>query len=277
MPLPKTGTLATAVYQSIVKAKRVEAKAKKGRNYFRGSETTDCNRRLWYARMGTPIDTVDQPISEGKSQKGNLIHDWFRKTYLPAHLPGWRLENMEEEIELEVMVKGVKVRIILHKDGLLISPKGDRYIFELKTTSGFGYKACLKTKMQDPTHYSYSYRKQSNLYFWAEKQKYPKKRLDGVCLVLYNVNGDEDSDTGLEWKDFWFAFDPALLNKTLEQRATVQKSVKRNALPKRGFEVIGWECAGALPCPWLDTCWPPRQRVFADPGIAKKARGLVKA
>lgn len=273
--LPQHGTLARMAREQLEREIVADTKAKTKRDFFRGSETFECERRLMWARNGEKVTVLDHAYMRSKANKGNVLHDWFRQWYIPRYLPGWKIELSEEELDFKTLHKKQVIKIRSHKDGILVSPEGKRYLFELKTTSRWGYEGTMKAKLVDPSHYSEHYRRQANRYYFIEMALKPKKKLAGVVVIVFNVNGDEDETTGVEWRDFWFGPDQKLWQEDLDKRARIERLSKAGQTPPRAYDTIGWECAGALPCPWLWKCWPKRERVYSDSRIAKMAKKLV--
>lgn len=240
------------------------------RPFFRGSETAGCGRKLMYGRRGTPPSNPFLPDVWEKMRKGDLIHDRMRKELLP--LTDFYLGYEEDTVEGVIEVDGVHVHLKGHIDGVLQDRKtGKTYLLEIKSTSNWGYKASCKALDEgDDTHYSHKYIVQANRYVHLWNANWDPQ-LEGICLVLYNVDGQADPQTGLCMRDYWFEPDPELFEEDLRYLASIERMLHAGEEPKRGYEKIGWECVG---CQWFSVCWPSGQRAYDDPKLAAKAREL---
>jgi hypothetical protein len=217
------------------------------RDYFRGSWTWACGRRLWWEKKGEEYSNRANATSVEKMNKGTRYGEYIA-TDLINRLTDYIVVFCEEELEGEI-AQGVRVRghidgILLHKDTLKIAA-----LFECKTTSGFGFKAVVKN-FGDRDHYSWGYVKQSTRYLKLWNDRHPEHATDTICVFLYNVNGDEDTTTSFPARDWWFTPTEADFNEDMRQLKEVARAKK---LPKRGYETKSdWKCKT---CSYYSKCW----------------------
>lgn len=236
------------------------------RDYFRMSETTPCPRRLYYSRKGERVSNPFPPAVRMKMELGDIVHNYIRMKI--SEVTGWMITNQEEELVLKNGADGLQ--LIGHLDGIIrqcvsSSPEASTpmnilssksrspiAVLEVKSTGEYGYASVKKTAFRDPTHYSHKYLIQGHRYIAAWNKKYPKEKVDTLCLILYNTNASPDKDTGVVFRDYWFKFDKHLLEDDLAFLSAVDKKIKAGEEPARGCLKDSMECKGCL---YRDGCW----------------------
>lgn len=246
----------------------------KERDYFRGSDTHNCGKKHWYTRKGIRASNPFPPDLWDKFSKGHLLEEHLLGTVLPKW-GGSEVTYRQEQVNAVFEVNGgPPVHILGNVDGV-IAGKDGAYLLEVKSTSEWGYRSVVKAFAEnDASHYSQGYVKQANRYAYAwnaTKPMPPYPRIVGLVILLYNVNGSKDPETGLPWRDWWFELDPELLKADLEFLGQVEVQIQHGQQPERGYANLGWECAG---CQWCFECWPQGERKSVDRKVADQLKEL---
>lgn len=246
-------------------------------DFYRVSETSKCDRRVYYARTSEPVSNPFPPETIEKMKKGELLHDHLRD--LITKHSGWTVGRREEEFTGIFKVGDVNVKLVGHTDGVLSSKRSRRPIgiLEVKTTSDWSYKQIVKLDFKDPSHYSAGYLLQGNRYvhlynLMDTKTKLVKRHMliRSICICIYNVNGTVDDLTGFPMRDYWFAADTELFHRDMRRLAAIERNVIDGKIPERYYQKITWECTGCL---WFDTCWPvAAERIYADARLSSQAK-----
>lgn len=266
------GKLTKALRKNFDKAIGLEEKPKPV-GFFRCSDTGKCGRKSAYFRIGQQVSNPHPADAREKMDKGHLFHDHIR--YLITELTPYRIKYEEVPLEDSFEVNGTTVRLKGHCDGVLYDKKDNpQALLEVKSTSEWGYKSTVKAAFTEPQHYSSGYLLQANRYAHLWNLMCSPLVLKQVCILVYNVNGTADPDTGFPMKDWWFAIDKKLFQEDLTRLAAIQKVVEDGQVPERYFKQIDWECSS---CVYFDDCWPDNERVFANARIAKKVQDAAKA
>lgn len=246
----------------------------KVRDYFRGSDTGSCARKIWYTRTGAVPSSSTQPNNWYKMKKGDLFHDFIRNQVLANHA-GYRVEYQEERVDAVFEFEdGTPVRILGNIDGI-IRYAGKSWILEIKSTSSWGYKGAVKAlKTGELEHYAFGYYKQANRYGWAWNATRTPERpiVHGVIIFIWNVNGDEDPDTGLPFRDFWYELDGDLIQEDCGFLGEVETDIREGRQSARGYTEVSYECVNM--CDHCLSCWPKGQRKPVDPKVAVQLREL---
>jgi hypothetical protein len=205
---------------------------------YRGSELGDCTRALQYANLGYKPESIDPRLAL-LFRDGHLHHEALRTELAKIG----RLTNVEQPAWKRYVVEynGENIPIIitttcdLHFDGT--------YVGELKGITTFSFKG-LKSNDDVRSKYPH-YVGQLNTYL----DVYGKKK--GFLLFK-----DKNSSA---LRIFWFDFDQALLDETLQKLAKIEVMSAKKKLIKRPFKKSSWDCKS---CQFRQKCWgKPRQEM----------------
>jgi hypothetical protein len=239
----------------------------------RCSELDNCLRAVAYSALGTPIDNPWDLNTREKLEKGNLLQDRIRGFLIPE-LTSWWVSCWKPEVELSLPVPGAEVPLVGHPDGILNHKfSGERALLEVKSTSSFGYNSVCKGAFTNPEDYSMGYWRQANRYFQMWNRLFPKHSVDTICILLYNVNGNEDPLTEIPLRDYWFDGSKAAFEEDLKRVRHLEEALRHEKLPAREYALDHWRCKGCL---WKHRCWdlpgaPPDPRGPAAAGNVSQA------
>jgi len=206
---------------------------------------------------------------------GNLLHDHIRGVLIPQYTP-WYVKNWNPEQLLEVTYdveldgEIIKVTLQGHPDGQLWRQRlrKPQAMFEVKTTNTFSYRKTTGLAFQDPTHWSKSYLVQGNRYGNMWNMLHPDKKVPALCVLVYNVNGDEDKITGLPWRDYWFKLSKEAFAADLRRLAIIERSIHDGQVPEKFYQKPDWQCRG---CFYHRHCWEEDWK--KEQAKAKQPRG----
>lgn len=248
--------------------------------YYRCSDTVDCERKTAWKRMGKPRTNVIPAAGLEKMERGTDFQERIRQKIIPKYTD-YVVQGQELELEWSFLVdlpdgEQEAIQLIGHVDGVLYHKQGTRpeALLEIKTTSGYGYKGMVSKGFADFEHYSYGYYIQANRYIHLWNLLFPEQKMTEVCFFIYNLNGDEDPDTYFSGRDYWFSLNTKLFHADLVRLAKLERRIKADETPERGYSKITWRCTG---CEFYDACWPKRERIYDDPRRAAKEEALQKA
>lgn len=263
--------LARTVYQTRKRTGQATDQ-RQASDFFRVSSTFECDRKLYYGRTGAKIWTPFTPRTREKMELGDLLHDHIRGVLIPRYTP-WYVKNWNPEVLMDmdyhvripildarrpksgtVLTETIKVNLSGHPDGQLWRQKlqKSQAMLEVKTTNTFSYRKTTNLGFQDPTHWSKSYLIQGNRYGNIWNRLHPKEKVPALCVLVYNVNGDEDKITHLPWRDYWFKLDKAVFAMDLRRLATIERSIRDGQVPERYYQKPDWQCRG---CFYHRLCW----------------------
>lgn len=251
--------LAKAVHRRRVSQGRT-ADQKPASDFFRVSATWECDRKLYFGRIGKRIWTPFSPSTKEKMEKGDLMHDYIRGVLIPEYTP-WHVRDWKPEDFLQVTypveLGGEVFHIDLrgHPDGTLWKKglKKPQALLEVKSTNTFSYKKINNLAFQDPTYWAFSYFVQANRYAHMHNHLHPDQKVPAICIIVYNVNGDEDDLTKLPWRDWWFKLDTDLFHEDLRRLASIERSIRDGQVPESCYTKPDWQCRG---CFYHRHCWP---------------------
>jgi hypothetical protein len=243
----------------------------KQRDYFRGSETDACARKIWFARRGVTPSVPFSPVAQEKMRKGDRYQDYIRE--LIHKYSDYRVTQIEVPLTGTFTAKnGTVVSLSGRIDGVLEDDSGDLALLEVKTTSHWGMTGLMKSKFLDQEHYTWGYVLQCHRYIAMWNAAFPDGKISKFCLFVYDVNGDEVEDLEFPAKDFWFKYNPKIWEEEVERLARIEEALREDTMPERCYPKIDWECAG---CPYLFQCWPDEsEREYASSKFAKKVAEL---
>jgi len=249
------------------------------RDYFRGSETDACARKIMYARTGQTRSLPLDPSAQEKMRKGDRYQDYIRELIHQA--TDFDVVHVERPLTGTFTAKdGTVIKLSGRIDGVLLAPVGEssrgteRALLEVKTTSHWGMMGLKKAQFKDPEHYTWGYVLQCHRYIAMWNAAFPDEPISKFCLYVYDVNGDACEETDFPAIDYWYKFNPKIWEQEVERLATIERHIQASSLPARHYAEIDWQCTG---CSYFFDCWPKRERVYAAPKHAKRVEELEKA
>jgi len=265
-----------------------DASSEHFRDYFRLSDTAECPRKNWLIRWrARPTDYKKSSVLE-VMRYGDVMANWFRGTVLPSIDVACYFWEPEIDMRKTYDVGGVKVMAVGRTDGLIVVDQ-EAYTLEVKSTSMFGYKGTIGHGFKDLNHYSGSYITQANngCCIWQDLQLQgivPK----GFIVVVINRNMDEDKETGVSFRDFWFEPSRELFNQYLAERARIEVAIQDPSKEPPRLKERNDECGPENRpfCPWTEHCWNgcaladrqlPTEPASLRPVGTSSARGDVPA
>jgi hypothetical protein len=263
------------------------------KGHFRGSDV-GCGRKIIFGRFRVRATNPLPGVVIEKMDKGSALHDYIRNYLLPQ--AGFEVWHQEYAFKIPVEIGRKTFHVSGKIDGILVHKGKPLALLEIKTTGSWGYKGVLRSGFNGE-HYSDEYFTQANRYahLWnqaiaSQDPKDPNWKptiplVNGICILLYNVGGEEDPETGVAMRDFWFDQDIIGFRKDMTRLRGLEELCEAKELPPHPYQETDFLCKG---CQYKKVCWSgqaeaacfgayhassrstKKESVGSDPGRTKK-------
>lgn len=199
---------------------------------YRGSELGDCARAIQYSVLNSKREQINPQLGL-LFRDGHLHHDDLRNLLSRVGSVTNVEQGAAKKYQVSLQSTPIEYQIVITVTPDLIFDRD--YIVDIKTINRFSFKYLSKDWLRLNKK---EYIVQVNTYMNVFQKEY-------ACLLF------KCKDTS-ELSQFWYRYDPDLMDLTLKKLAMISFAVDSGKMIKRPYRRTSRECKY---CPFAKTCW----------------------